>query len=507
MFTKLASFGLASWLVYGAYGAAQAPFAAPVLAQPDDVTKLHIESGVTTMHLSAVSSGDEFTSLSHPLYPEHGVRIKRTDFCDPTVNVYTGYLDIAQGAKHLFFYFFESRRDPDNDDVMMWINGGPGCSASTGLLMELGPCKLDFNAPNASLKDPYWNPWGWNREANIFFLDQPVGVGLSYADYGEHVGTTEDAAKDIHAFITMFFETFSQFQGRAFHLSAESYGGRYLPVFASEIYDQNQIAAKEGRTVINLQSVIIGNGITDISTLYPGRYAIECENAAIPVPFQSISNCVRMKKALPRCQKMMQANCIDTYDEMNCRATVNFCETELGTPLRIAGRNNFDITKPCAGPDNCYAESKVIEEYMHRPDVLEKLGASAPVPFTGCSNVVSSEFTLNFDKWSHPTQYYVSSLLDRGIRVLLYAGTYDWQCNWVANKLWSDKLEWSGTEGYAAEEWRDWKASNATAPAGRTKSWGPLTFASVYAAGHMMSCLPLPRALRLSDPRLSLRPV
>lgn len=51
-----------------------------------------------------------------------------------------------------------------------------------------------------------------------------VGVGLSYADYGEHVGTTEDAAKDIYAFVAMFFETFSQFQGRAFHLSAESYG-------------------------------------------------------------------------------------------------------------------------------------------------------------------------------------------------------------------------------------------------------------------------------------------
>lgn len=57
-------------------------------------------------------------------------------------SVYTGYLDVDAGAKHLFFYFFESRRDPDKgkclmyaictlkfltwiaDDVMMWINGG-----------------------------------------------------------------------------------------------------------------------------------------------------------------------------------------------------------------------------------------------------------------------------------------------------------------------------------------------------------------------------------------------
>jgi hypothetical protein len=88
-------------------------------------------------------------------------------------------------------------------------------------------------------------------------------------------------------------------------------------VFASEIYDKNQIAAQEGRPIINLQSVLIGNGITDISTsalfniihtrvgtntsygsLYEGRYEVECGTASLPVPFQSISVCVRMKIAV-----------------------------------------------------------------------------------------------------------------------------------------------------------------------------------------------------------------
>lgn len=40
-------------------------------------------------------------------------------------------------------------------------------------------------------------------------------------------------------------------------------------MFASEIYDQNKIAAAEGRPVINLTSVLIGNGITDVSTYGP----------------------------------------------------------------------------------------------------------------------------------------------------------------------------------------------------------------------------------------------
>ena len=53
-----------------------------------------------------------------------------------STRAYTGYIDVE--AKHLFFYFFESRRDPDADDVVFWINGGPGGSAAVGLFMEFG---------------------------------------------------------------------------------------------------------------------------------------------------------------------------------------------------------------------------------------------------------------------------------------------------------------------------------------------------------------------------------
>lgn len=51
-------------------------------------------------------------------------------------STFTGYIDIE--ARHLFFYFFESRSDPATDDVIFWTNGGPGCSSTVGLLMELG---------------------------------------------------------------------------------------------------------------------------------------------------------------------------------------------------------------------------------------------------------------------------------------------------------------------------------------------------------------------------------
>lgn len=89
------------------------------------------------------------------------------------------------------------------------------------------------------------------------------------------------------------------------------------------------------------------------------------------------------------------------------------------------------------------------------------------------------------DKWAVHTQDYVANLLDRGIRVLIYAGTYDWQCNWVANKLWVDKLDWSGKAQYAVEQWRDWSAGRSKA--GEAKETPLLTFVTIRGAGHMMS--------------------
>lgn len=40
---------------------------------------------VTTLHLSALAVGDDFTTLNHPGFPAHQVRVKKTEFCDPTV--------------------------------------------------------------------------------------------------------------------------------------------------------------------------------------------------------------------------------------------------------------------------------------------------------------------------------------------------------------------------------------------------------------------------------------
>lgn len=78
-------------------------------------------------------------------------------------------------------------------------NGGPGSSSAYGLFTELGPCRID-----PEKKDVVYNPDSWNNLANIFFIDQPAGVGFSFSKNGQPVqSTTEQSAVDIQAFVTI----------------------------------------------------------------------------------------------------------------------------------------------------------------------------------------------------------------------------------------------------------------------------------------------------------------
>ena len=168
---------IALWAVSPAVAVATTDSQVPFIQNPFRNAPISSDSesngNFTTMSLSSLSFST-FTTLTHPDFPLHSLRIKKApkDWCDPSVDKYTGYVDISP-AKHLFFYFFESRSNPDEDDVVLWTNGGPGGSSTMGLFMELGPCKVHGNETEV-------NPYSWNELSNIFFIDQPIGERNKY---------------------------------------------------------------------------------------------------------------------------------------------------------------------------------------------------------------------------------------------------------------------------------------------------------------------------------------
>ncbi|KAH9896619.1 serine carboxypeptidase [Cubamyces lactineus] len=427
--------------------------------------------------LSALSSS-QYTRLSHPAFPRHSVRVKKTQICEGEAKAYTGYIDVTE-ARHLFFYFFESRRDPDKDDVIYWTNGGPGGSSSIGLFTELGPCRA------ASSNSTERHPWSWNEHANIFFVDQPVDVGFSYADYGESTTNTQEAANDIAAFMAIFFEHFTKFKGRALHLAGESYGGRYIPVFASTIYDRNVELEKAGVTPINLTSIMIGNGCTDFGTMMPSYYDAQCADPTFP-PILDISSCVRIKQMVPRCEQRYKASCIDTFDAIDCKAAVSFCNGALSS--FFTNHNAYDRSRLCSGMtemEDCYPVVRYLEDFLSNNKTQDLLGVDPPKRgnFTFGSRKVAQDFDTSIDWFSFPAQYHLAALLERGIRALVYVGDLDYICNWIGNERMTLELEWTKQEEYKSQPLRSWVVDGNVA--GKTRSGGGLTFATIAGAGHL----------------------
>ena len=77
----------------------------------------------------------------------------------------------------------ESRSDPDNDPLVIWLQGGPGCSSMLGIYTENGPFNFKYHSEHP--KQPFElekNEYSWNNHANVMYIDQPLGTGFSFIE-------------------------------------------------------------------------------------------------------------------------------------------------------------------------------------------------------------------------------------------------------------------------------------------------------------------------------------
>ncbi|PNX72093.1 serine carboxypeptidase [Trifolium pratense] len=96
----------------------------------------------------------------------------------------TGYIEVSETEAdenaEVFYYFIESENNPKQDPLLLWLTGGPGCSAFSGLVFEIGPLTFINDEYNGSLPNLALRSLSWTKVSNIIFLDLPAGTGFSY---------------------------------------------------------------------------------------------------------------------------------------------------------------------------------------------------------------------------------------------------------------------------------------------------------------------------------------
>ncbi|CAN6327128.1 unnamed protein product [Urochloa humidicola] len=171
----------------------------------------------------------------------------------------SGYLPIPPANASLFFAFYEAAHPitpPTSTPILLWLQGGPGCSGLIGNFFELGPYFVNPDAETLS-----HNPFTWNRRFGLLFIDNPLGTGFSAAPSPADIPTNQSViAAHLLAALQSFFALDPTFRAQPFFLSGESYAGKYVPAAGAHILDANPTLPESLR--VNLRGVAIGNGLT-----------------------------------------------------------------------------------------------------------------------------------------------------------------------------------------------------------------------------------------------------
>ncbi|XP_031382927.1 serine carboxypeptidase 1-like [Punica granatum] len=423
---------------------------------------------------------------------------------------HAGYVSIngkPTGKKNLFYYFVASQRNPSKDPVVLWLNGGPGCSSFDGFVYEHGPFNFQARQSKESLPKLQLNPYSWSKVSNMLYLDSPCGVGLSYSDNPKNYATGDfQTAADTHTFLLEWFELYPEFLSNPFYISGESYAGVYVPTLASTVAK----GIKDGQEpVINFKGYLVGNGVAD--DFYDG-------NALVPFAFGMglISSNI-----FEDCQKTCKGN----YGNPTSKS----CSENLNKVYEaLSGLNPYDILEPCYQYTSAVKENK--SESMSSSFMTQKrftrisgrrwfvraLGRDGRVPLTSQAEATVHVPCINDDvatAWLNdesvrkaihaaPTSVagpwmicsdrvdysgdvdslipYHKNLTSQGYRALIYSGDHDRVIPFTGTQAWTRSL------GYKiVEQWRSWLSNKQVA--GYLQAYDKnLTFLTIKGAGHMV---------------------
>ncbi|ETS82528.1 hypothetical protein PFICI_04404 [Pestalotiopsis fici W106-1] len=482
-------------------------------------------------------------NISSPLDSRISLSFKETHICEttPGVKSYSGYVNLpadpADGRDyeiHTFFWFFESRHDPANAPLSLWLQGGPGYSSMTAALGENGPCLVTSDS-----KDTVLNPWSWNNEVNMLYIDQPVQVGFSYdtlingtidevaspfqvtpheslasANLSTTVlggtfasgsplstaHTTVQAAEAAWHFMQTWLKEFPHYRPNddRFSIWAESYGGHWGPTFSDYFEQQNERITngelpsgdnkKDAAIPLHLDTLGLINSCLDMAVQMPfypemafnntwgiqiiNETAYEAAAAAWPQCRDHIDECRTLASELDP-----QSN--GTSDQVNkaCAGAYSFCFGNMWQPFNATGTYQFDITSRAGVP----FPPKYAAGYLNIKEIQDELGV--PLNFTGLSAGVTQAFATTGDFVLGRNVAVLGELLDRGVNVALVYGDRDFQCNWYGGEQISLDIQSHITNDFHGAKYTEIK-TNESYVGGLVRQFDKLSFSRVFNAGH-----------------------
>ena len=196
-----------------------------------------------------------------------------------------------------FFFWLVKQRNHDPtqpSSLIIWLNGGPGCSSMVGMMFENGPFTLQFgNVEKGEEKyDLKYNPYSWNEVADVIFVEQPLRTGYATAAHGtDQVRSEKQIGEDFRKFLLSLLQVFPEYKDVEIFLTGESYAGFYIPWIANTVIKYQMKESVFDSTFyrdtqsdhINLAGAAIGNGVLDYLYQEPSYAEYAYSHGFIPL--------------------------------------------------------------------------------------------------------------------------------------------------------------------------------------------------------------------------------
>ena len=425
-------------------------------------------------------------------------------FPDYKGEIYSGYLNTLIEGNKLFYVYYPSQTNPSTDPVLLWLNGGPGCSSLFGMLGEIGPFTTDNFSGEFKL-----NPYSWNMELNILFIEQPAGVGYSVTEDIEHNWTDIENAKNLLAGVKDFFATFPNLEGRDFYVAGESYAGIFIPHLAAEIIEDKSTTDK-----VNLKGILIGNALTDPQVDYDrslvefgfwrglisietyDKYQRHCPHLPdelrpdtdLDGKYQNFSGEVTHECNQARLKISDEFDGSDLYgiyrlcpvpseltpnDPLYSNAQHTIRNTIAKGIKKILKNDKFNEREDGVWPNMMCKDDLTVDTFLNLDSTKEKLNIyDKSKNWTQCA-------ALNYE-WSDSIHIYNTTLLEHPeIKQWLISGTEDGVITTIGTMRWINKI------GFKVDKkWTQWKAQKQVSGYVQSYKEG-LVLVTIKGAGHM----------------------